>query len=86
MRLQRAPHEQTTLRLARAVLARDAELEWALLTQPQRLRIDTLDAFNVWLAQQLPVLADGVAAADIVDKPDAALSGGRATNGRRRSR
>ncbi len=64
-------HEQTTLRLARAVIARDTELDWTLLTQPQRLRVDTLDAFNVWLAQQLPVLADGVAAARIVDKPDA---------------
>ncbi|MEO8465231.1 MAG: UvrD-helicase domain-containing protein [Gammaproteobacteria bacterium] len=63
-------HEQTTLRLAHAVMARDAELDWMLLTQPQRLRVDTLDAFNVWLAQQLPVLADGVAAASIVDKPD----------------
>jgi len=63
-------HEQTTLRLARTVMARDAELDWTLLTQPQRLRVDTLDAFNVWLAQQLPVLADGVAAANIVDKPD----------------
>ena len=37
---------------------------------PQRLRIDTLDAFNAWLARQLPVLADGVAAADVVDKPE----------------
>jgi ATP-dependent helicase/nuclease subunit A len=63
-------HEQTTLRLARAVMTRDAELDWTLLTQPQRLRVDTLDAFNVWLAQQLPVLAGGVAAAGIVDKPD----------------
>ena len=63
-------HEQTTLRLARTVMARDAELDWTLLTQPQRLRVDTLDAFNVWLAQQLPVLAGGVAAASIVDKPD----------------
>src|SRR5512143_1753108 len=63
-------HEQTTLRLARTVMARDTELDWALLRQPQRLRVDTLDAFNVWLAQQLPVLAGGVAAANIVDKPD----------------
>ena len=63
-------HEQTTLRLARTVMARDTELDWTLLTQPQRLRVDTLDAFNVWLAQQLPVLADGVAATSIVDKPD----------------
>ena len=62
-----APHRQTTLALARAAVTRDAERGWSLLAQPQRLRIDTLDAFNAWLAQQLPVLADGVAAARIVD-------------------
>jgi ATP-dependent helicase/nuclease subunit A len=61
------PHERTTLGLARAVVTRDAERAWELLAQPQRLRVDTLDAFNAWLAQQLPVLADGVAAARIVD-------------------
>jgi ATP-dependent exoDNAse (exonuclease V) beta subunit len=61
------PHERVTLALARAVVARDLDRDWALLTQPQRVRIDTLDAFNVWLAQQLPVLADGVAAARIID-------------------
>ena len=61
------PHRKATLALARAAVARDAERDWALLTQPQRLRVDTLDAFNAWLAQQLPVLADGVAAATIVD-------------------
>src|SRR5262249_8258910 len=47
-----SPHRQTTLALARAVVARDDERSWALLAQPQRLRIDTLDAFNAWLAQQ----------------------------------
>ena len=62
-----AAHRQTTLALARAAVARDAQRGWALLARPQRLRIDTLDAFNAWLAQQLPVLADGVAAARIVD-------------------
>jgi ATP-dependent helicase/nuclease subunit A len=63
----RHPHERRTLDLARAVAARDLARGWSLETQPQRLRIDTLDAFNVWLAQQLPLLADGTAAADIVD-------------------
>jgi ATP-dependent exoDNAse (exonuclease V) beta subunit len=61
------PHRKATFALARAAIARDAERDWALLAQPQRLRIDTLDAFNAWLAQRLPVLADGVAAATIVD-------------------
>jgi ATP-dependent helicase/nuclease subunit A len=60
-------HGGVTLALARAVIARDRARAWSLVTQPQRLRVDTLDAFNVWLAQQLPVLADGVAAARIVD-------------------
>jgi ATP-dependent exoDNAse (exonuclease V) beta subunit len=64
------PHERTAFDLARAVIARDRELEWQLLEQPQRLRIDTLDAFNAWLARQLPVLADAVAAATVVDKAD----------------
>lgn len=65
-----APHERTSFELARAAIARDRALGWQLLAQPQRLRIDTLDAFNAWLARQLPVLAGGVAAADVVDKPD----------------
>lgn len=63
-------HEGTTRELARAALARAARLEWRLLEQPQRLRIDTLDAFNAWLARQLPVLADGIAAARILDKAE----------------
>ncbi len=63
-------HEQTRFALARAVIARDRELEWDVLAQPQRLRIDTLDAFNAWLARRLPVMADGVASASVVDKPD----------------
>lgn len=63
-------HEQTTRALARSALARAARLDWRLLEQPQRLRIDTLDAFNAWLARQLPVLADGVAAARILDKAE----------------
>jgi ATP-dependent exoDNAse (exonuclease V) beta subunit len=64
------PHQEATLVLARAAIERDEQRGWGLLAQPQRLRIDTLDAFNAWLAQQLPVLADGVAAATIVDHAD----------------
>ncbi len=67
---ERQPHERTALDLARGVIARDRANDWQLLAQPQRLRIDTLDAFNAWLARQLPVLAGGVAASDVVDKPE----------------
>jgi ATP-dependent exoDNAse (exonuclease V) beta subunit len=63
-------HEQRSFELAAAVIARDTELGWQVLTQPQRLRIDTLDAFNGWLARRLPVLADGAAAAGIAEKAD----------------
>ncbi|HLF13230.1 MAG TPA: UvrD-helicase domain-containing protein [Gammaproteobacteria bacterium] len=61
------PHQVVTLELARAVVHRDAHRDWSLSSLPQRLRIDTLDAFNVSLAQQLPVLSDGVAAARITE-------------------
>ncbi len=64
------PHERTAFVLAQAVVARDRAFDWQLLEQPQRLRMDTLDAFNAWLARQLPVLADGVAAAAVVDKAE----------------
>ncbi|HEY7672783.1 MAG TPA: UvrD-helicase domain-containing protein [Gammaproteobacteria bacterium] len=58
-----------TRALARRVLGRDAELGWALLEQPQRLRIDTLDAMNAWLARRLPLLAGGVADAKLTESP-----------------
>src|SRR4029078_13392071 len=58
-----SPHREATLALARTAVARDVELDWALLAQPRRLRIDTLDAFNAWLARQLPVPADCVSCA-----------------------
>ena len=61
------PHQLATLTLAKAVVHRDAQLDWSLQALPHRMRIDTLDAFNVSLAQQLPVLADGVAAARITE-------------------
>ncbi|MBV9726991.1 MAG: UvrD-helicase domain-containing protein [Gammaproteobacteria bacterium] len=41
--------------LARAALAHGATRGWRLDSQPQSLRIQTIDAFNFWLASQLPV-------------------------------
>ncbi len=61
------PHRLRTHEFATAVLARARELEWDLTTHTQRLRIDTLDALNAWLAQRLPVLSGGVAGATIVE-------------------
>ena len=58
-----------TLELARAALGRNAALEWHLREQPERLRIDTLDALNAYLAQRLPLLSGGVAQAGIAENP-----------------
>ena len=41
--------------LARAALEHGAARGWSIDTLPQRLRIQTIDAFNYWLASQLPV-------------------------------
>jgi ATP-dependent exoDNAse (exonuclease V) beta subunit len=62
-------HDAEMRALAERVLHRDAERGWALLDQPQRLRIDTLDAMNAWLAHRLPLLAGGVADARLTENP-----------------
>ena len=45
--------------LLQAARARDLAREWHLLQNPSRLRIETIDALNHWLATQLPVAARG---------------------------
>jgi ATP-dependent exoDNAse (exonuclease V) beta subunit len=63
------PHRAKTHTLAKAALERARLLDWGLDLQPQRLRIDTLDSMNAWLAQRLSVLAGGVAGAEIAENP-----------------
>src|SRR6516165_7274316 len=41
--------------LAEAALAHGAARGWTIAKQPQSLRIQTIDAFNYWLASQLPI-------------------------------
>jgi ATP-dependent exoDNAse (exonuclease V) beta subunit len=41
--------------LAAAALAHGAARGWRLAEEPQSLRIQTIDSFNYWLANQLPV-------------------------------
>ena len=50
-------HERQAWRLARQVLARDAELNWRLLEYPSRLRIQTIDAFCQSLIRLTPSLS-----------------------------
>lgn len=52
-----AAHEQATWHLARGARARDAAQGWELTANPNRLRIDTIDALCHALARQMPVLS-----------------------------
>lgn len=51
------PHKQKTRGLALAALARSREMDWALLEQPGRLRINTIDSLCSLLARQMPLMS-----------------------------
>jgi len=63
------PHKQYTLSLARAVLAQDQHKGWSLLSNTSRLRINTIDSFNQFLVNQLPVTSALGMLPDITEKP-----------------
>jgi ATP-dependent exoDNAse (exonuclease V) beta subunit len=63
------PSDARSLALAHDVLERSAALGWALLDHPSRLRIQTIDALNQWLAQRLPVLSGAGAAPSVHERP-----------------
>lgn len=65
------PHKRVLREAALAVLKRDAELNWNLLHNPQRLQIRTVDSFCESIARQLPSLA-GIGA-DLEVTEDASL-------------
>jgi ATP-dependent helicase/nuclease subunit A len=62
------PHRRLTMDLARRVLRRAHAFEWQLEAQPERLRIETLDALNASLAQRLPILCGGVGGATLQEE------------------
>jgi len=55
--------------LAGAVKARDAQRGWGLLENPGRLRVQTIDSFNYWLASQLPLAAKAGGALVVAERP-----------------
>lgn len=63
-------HGKLTLQLSRFVLQRSEALQWNLLQNPNRLRIQTIDSFNAYLTRQLPILSRFGAAPDISDNPE----------------
>ena len=56
-------------RWAAAALGRSAALGWNLEDNPGRLRIQTIDSFNFWLASQLPVAARVGGSLQVADRP-----------------
>ena len=60
-------HRRRTWSMAREARRRDEDLGWRLMDNPRRLRIETIDALNAWLARQLPVSSRLGAAPRITD-------------------
>ena len=65
------PGDARALELARQVLAHAAGRGWSLLEQPARLRIQTIDSLNQWLAARLPVLSRAGGGVEPDDRPQA---------------
>ncbi len=63
------PYLKQTRDLACVALERDAELNWQLLTNPARLRIQTIDSLCASLTRQLPIMARFGAQPAIADDP-----------------
>ncbi len=68
------PQGDRVRQLAGQALARDAARGWKLLDNPARLRIQTIDSFNFWLASQLPVAARAGGSLKVADRPQEAYS------------
>ena len=64
------PYLKQTRDLACVALERDAELNWQLLSNPARLRIQTIDSLCASLTRQLPVMARFGAQPGIADDPE----------------
>jgi ATP-dependent exoDNAse (exonuclease V) beta subunit len=61
-----AAHERDTAEAATAVLALDAKLDWNLIENPRRLRIQTLDSLNASIARTQPLTTTGGAAGNAI--------------------
>ncbi len=67
--IPQSAHQQKTWQLAQQALIQDKKLNWQLLNHPNRLRIKTIDSFNVLLTKQLPLLSLFGAPPEIVHQP-----------------
>ena len=64
------PQAPRLRKLADAVRSRDTARSWGLLKNPGRLRIQTIDSFNYWLASQLPVAARAGGSLVVAERPE----------------
>lgn len=60
---------QRTRQLAETALARSRALGWAVEHSPGRLRIQTIDSLNRWLAARLPIAARAAGELSIIERP-----------------
>ncbi len=67
---QASVFDQNTWQLAQAALQNNAQRDWQLLANPNRLRIRTLDGMNGYLVQQMPLLSRLGVQPQIADQQD----------------
>ena len=63
----KAPHESTTWALARGVVAHERARGWDLAANPNRMRVQTIDALCAALTRQMPVLSGFGAQPEILE-------------------
>jgi ATP-dependent helicase/nuclease subunit A len=66
----KSPADALTIELAAAVRAHAAQRKWGIDDSAARLRIQTIDAFNGYLANSLPVTSRNGFGRTIADEPD----------------
>jgi ATP-dependent exoDNAse (exonuclease V) beta subunit len=63
-------HERVTFQIAREVLRHEQRLQWNLLQNPARLRIETIDALCASITRRMPWLSRFGAMPEIVEKAE----------------
>lgn len=63
-------HKQITWKLANQVILQDQKLNWNLLSNPQRMRITTIDSLCASLVKQMPLTTEFGGLPDIVENAE----------------
>jgi len=64
----KSAHQKMTLDYAKQALARSNQLQWNLLEQPNRLKINTIDSLCQQINQAIPLIEKHIAYSQITDK------------------